>query len=124
MLWYHRDAVTGNSDDHSIAGLLAAGRHAEAARAASAAGDHRRAAEIYEKLWDFRGALEAATAGGDTARMLRYAIELSDDAAYDGAMAQLAATPNGTRTALDLLVRLRRHAQAAPIAEQLGDIAQ
>ena len=92
MLWYHRNAVTGNSDEHSIDALIAAGRHADAARAASAEGNHARAAEIYEKLWDFRGALGAASAGGDLARALRYALELGDEAAIAEATRALTAT--------------------------------
>jgi tRNA A-37 threonylcarbamoyl transferase component Bud32 len=116
--------VTGNSEEQSIEALIASGRHAEAARAASAAGLHARAAELYERLWDFRAALEAARAGGDLARALRYAHELGDAAAVTEAMAALTATDEGTRTALDLLVRLRRHADAAPLAEQLGDTAR
>jgi len=114
--------VTGNSDEHSIEALIAAGRHADAARAASAMGDHARAAEIYEKLWDFRGALGAATAGGDLARALRYALELGDSAAVGEALGALTATDDGTRTALDVLTRLRRHAEAAPLAERLGEV--
>jgi serine/threonine-protein kinase len=116
--------VTGNSDEPSIDALIASGRHAEAARAASAAGHHGRAAELYERLWDFRGALDAARAGGDLPRALRYAHELGDAAAVADAMAALTATDEGTRTALDLLVRLRRHADAAPLAERLGDTAR
>jgi tRNA A-37 threonylcarbamoyl transferase component Bud32 len=124
MLWYHRDAVTGNSDEQSIEALIAAGRHGDAARAASAAGDHVRAAEIYEKLWDFRGAMGAAHDGGDLARVLRYAIELGDAASIAEAMGLLTATDDGTRTALDVLTRLRRHAEAAPLAERLGETAR
>jgi len=124
MVWYHRDAVAGNSDEPSIDALVAAGRHAEAAVAASAAGHHARAAEIYERLWDFRGALGAARAGGDLARALRYAHELGDAAAVAEAMAALTATDDGARLALDVLVRLRRHADAAPLAERLGDTAR
>ena len=116
--------MTGNSDEHSIEALIAAGRHADAARAASARGDHGRAAEIYEKLWDFRGALDAANAGGDRARALRYALELGDQAAVGEALGALTATDDGTRTALDVLTRLRRHAEAAPLAERLGDTAR
>jgi serine/threonine-protein kinase len=116
--------VTGNSDEHSIEALIAAGRHGDAARAASAAGDHARAAEIYEKLWDFRGALGAAHAGGDLARALRYAIELGDDAAVAEALGRLTATDSGASTALEVLTRLRRHAEAAPLAERLGDTAR
>ena len=114
--------MTGNSDEHSIEAMIAAGRHGDAARAASAMGDHTRAAEIYEKLWDFRGALGAATAGGDLARALRYALELGDTAAIGEAMGALTATDDGTRTALDVLTRLRRHAEAAPLAERLGEV--
>jgi tRNA A-37 threonylcarbamoyl transferase component Bud32/tetratricopeptide (TPR) repeat protein len=124
VLWYHRTAVTGNSDQPSIDALIAAGRHAEAAVAASAAGHHARAAEIYERLWDFRAALGAARAGGDLPRALRYALELGDTAAVGEAMAALTATDDGARAALDVLVRLRRHAEAAPLAEQLGDTAR
>ncbi|HEX2687717.1 MAG TPA: protein kinase [Kofleriaceae bacterium] len=116
--------MTGNSDEHSIEALIAAGRHGDAARAASAAGDHARAAEIYEKLWDFRGALGAAHAGGDLARALRYAIELGDDAAVAEALGRLTATDSGASTALEVLTRLRRHAEAAPLAERLGDTAR
>jgi serine/threonine-protein kinase len=116
--------VAGNSDEPSIDALIAAGRHAEAALAASAAGHHARAAEIYERLWDFRGALGAARAGGDLARTLRYALELGDTAAVGEAMAALTATDDGARAALDVLVRLRRHAEAAPLAERLGDTAR
>jgi serine/threonine-protein kinase len=116
--------VTGNSDDQSIEALIAAGRHVDAARAASDAGDHARAAEIYEKLWDFRGALGAANAAGDTARALRYALELGDAAAIALALGALTATEDGARTALDVLTRLRRHAEAAPLAERLGDTAR
>jgi tRNA A-37 threonylcarbamoyl transferase component Bud32/tetratricopeptide (TPR) repeat protein len=124
VLWYHRSAVAGNSDEPSIDALIAAGRHAEAALAASAAGHHARAAEIYERLWDFRGALGAARAGGDLPRTLRYAVELGDPAAVGEAMAALTATDDGARAALDVLVRLRRHAEAAPLAERLGDTAR
>ncbi|HWU90623.1 MAG TPA: hypothetical protein VN253_25330, partial [Kofleriaceae bacterium] len=96
----------------SVEELIAAGRHADAARAALARGDHARAAELFEKLWDFRGALEAARAGGDLPRALRYAIEVDDAAAMHDLLAELTATEDGARAALDVLVRMRRHADA------------
>jgi len=144
-VWYHRSAVAGNSDElpagetardsagedsagEGVDALVAAGRHADAARAALARGDHARAMELYEKLWDFRGALGAARAAGDLPRALRYAIE---GLARDGEdrrpevtelLATLTATEDGARAALEVLVKMRRHADAAPIAERLGEL--
>jgi eukaryotic-like serine/threonine-protein kinase len=112
--------VDGNSDAMSIDDLVAAGRHLDAARAALAQGQHARAAELYEKLWDFRGALEAARAGGDLPRVLRYAIELGDEAQIQAALGDLTGSDEGALQALEVLTRLRRHAEAAPLAERLG----
>lgn len=122
-VWYHRSAVDRNSDDRqTVDELVAAGRHAEAAAAAHAGGDHVRAAALFEKLWDFRGAHAAATAAGDLPRALRYAIELDDPATYRDALAALTTDDDGARAALEVLTRLRRHADAAPLAERLGDL--
>lgn len=116
-----------NSDDppaqpsSTVDELLAAGRHDDAARAALASGMHARAADLYEKLWDFRGALDACRAGDDLPRALRYALELGDTAASNELLATLTATDEGARSALDVLIRMRKHAQAAPLAEKLGD---
>ena len=109
--------MTGNSDEPSI-------DPRDAAAAAEAAGHYSRAAEMYERLWDFRSALGAARAGGDLPRALRYALELGDAAATAEALAALTATDDGARAALDVLIRLRRHAEAAPLAERLGDTAR
>jgi serine/threonine-protein kinase len=101
--------------------LIAAGKHADAAKLALEGGDPKRAADLYEKLWDWRGALEAAKAAGDLPRALRSALELHDEAATTELVATLAATDEGARQALEVLVRMRRHAQAATLAERLGD---
>lgn len=101
--------------------LIAAGKHADAAKLALAAGDPRRAADLYEKLWDWRGALEAAKAAGDLPRALRSALELHDEAATTELVATLAETDDGAKQALEVLVRMRRHAQAATLAERLND---
>src|ERR1044071_9056926 len=79
-VWYHRRRLAGNSDepqadDSAIDALVAAGKHLEAAHEAMRIGRYARAADLFEKLWDFRNALEAARAGRDTPRVLRYAIE-------------------------------------------------
>ena len=103
--------MAGNSDDPDVA-----------AKAAIAAGDHARAADLYERLWDFRAALEQATLAGDRPRALRYAIEVGEAAAVEALLAVLTATEDGAKAALDVLVRMRRHADAAPLAERLGDV--
>src|SRR5258705_2256521 len=135
-VWYHCRRLAGNSDepeatvdteidagiDAAIDALVASGKHVEAAREAMRTGRYSRAAELFEKLWDFRNALEAARAGRDTPRVLRYAIELGDDQAMRDCLAVLTATDDGARTALEVLARLRRHADAAPLAERLGEV--
>jgi len=114
--------VTGNSEEETIDGLIAANRHQDAARLAGELGQHNRAADLYEKLWDFRAALAASRAGGDRPRALRYAVEVDDAQAVADLLADLTATEEGSRAALDVLVRMRRHADAAPLAEALGDL--
>ena len=92
------------------------------AKAALDAGQYKRAADLYERLWDWRGALEAARKGEDLPRALRYALELGDADQTQELLAALTATDEGARAALDVLVRMRKHADAAPLAEKLGDI--
>ncbi len=106
----------------SVDELISAGRHADAAAKALAGGEATRAADLYEKLWDFKNALAAARAANDLPRALRYAIEVHDDAAAAELLATLRATDDGAKAALDVLGRMRRHADAAPLAEHLGDI--
>jgi serine/threonine-protein kinase len=108
-------------DAETVEQLIAAGRHADAAKRALESGEPARAADLYEKLWDFRGALTAARAANDLPRALRYAIELHDEDQTRVLLADLSLSDDGKRAALDVLVRMRRHAEAAPLAEQLGD---
>jgi eukaryotic-like serine/threonine-protein kinase len=114
--------VDGEPEPLSVDELISAGRHADAAAKALAGGEATRAADLYEKLWDFRNALAAARAANDLPRALRYAIEVHDDAAAAELLATLRATDDGAKAALDVLGRMRRHADAAPLAEQLGDL--
>ncbi|MDX2090139.1 MAG: protein kinase [Kofleriaceae bacterium] len=104
--------MAGNSDGSDPLAL---------AQAAMAAGEYGRAADLYEKLWDFKSAFEAAKAAQDLPRALRYAIEIGVQDSVDALLAVLTATDDGAKSALDVLVRMRRHADAAPLAERLGD---
>jgi len=110
--------VSGNS---SVDELLAAGKHLEAARLAAETGEHARAADLYEKLWDFKSALAAAKAGGDLPRALRYALEIDDAPQIAELLKTLGATEDGAKASLDVLAKMRRHAMAAEIAERIGD---
>jgi len=92
-----------------------------AAKAAAEAGEHARAMELYEKLWDFAAAYGQARLAGDLPRALRYAIECGNTAAVAEVRGELCATPEGAAAALEVLVKMRRHGDAAPLAEQLGD---
>ena len=112
------------ADLQTVEELIAAGKHADAAKLALDSGEPGRAADLYEKLWDFRGALGAARAAGDLPRALRNALELHDTEQTAALLGELTATEEGKRAALDVLVRMRRHADAAPLAEQLGDTDQ
>ncbi len=118
------DSIGQPTDSLSIADLIASGRHAEAAQKALLDGEPARAADLFEKVWDFRGALKAARAAGDLPRALRYALEVHDDAAADELRIELGATPEGSRAALEMLIRMRRHGDAAPIAERIGETAK
>jgi serine/threonine-protein kinase len=110
--------------NETVEALIAAGRHAEAARLALDSGEPARAADLYEKLWDFRGALEAARRAGDLPRALRYALEVHDEPSVRELLDQLTASEDGARAALSVLIRMRRHGEAAPLAERLGDVGQ
>jgi serine/threonine-protein kinase len=112
----------GPQDDPEVAALAAAGRHAEAAARALAVGQPLRAAEIFERIWDFAAAARAASAGGDLPRALRLAAQARDDAQVADLTVRLAATDDGARAALDVLARARRHGEAAALAERLGEI--
>src|SRR5690242_10344303 len=63
-------SASNSHGELTIDELIAAGRHADAARRALDTGEPARAADLYEKLWDFRAALGAARAAGDLPRAL------------------------------------------------------
>ena len=60
--------------------LIAQGMLAEAAEALQARGEHARAADLLEQLWDFRAAAWAAQAAGDLPRALGNALRAKDAA--------------------------------------------
>ena len=61
-----------------IDALAAAGKHAEAAELALAAGWPARAADLFERIWDFGRAARAARTAGDLGRALALALGARD----------------------------------------------
>ncbi|HLU66356.1 MAG TPA: protein kinase [Kofleriaceae bacterium] len=102
--------------------LVAAGRYAEAARAAAEAGDAARAAQLFEKIWEFAAASRCAREAGDPARALRNAIDARDEELVREAESALrAAGEDGLRAAREVYASKRRFAEAAALAEELGE---
>lgn len=109
------------SSASSIDALVAAGKYAEAAKAAEADGNHARAAELYERIWEFGKAALCARSAGDLGRALRNAIDAKDEALVDGIAEQLDADDDGRRIALDVFAQRRRFSEAGDLAETLGE---
>ena len=61
-------------------------------------------------------------AAGDSGRALRDALEAGDEALVAELAAKLGQTDDGARIALEVLARLRRHGEAAALAERLGEV--
>jgi tetratricopeptide (TPR) repeat protein len=110
-------AVAINDDRDA---LTQAGRHADAARAAEAAGDPAGAARLWEQIWEFAAASTAWDLAGDPGRALGAALEGKHEARVAELHARLTATDDGAAIALDAYARHRRHAPAAELAERLG----
>ncbi len=102
--------------------LIAAGRYAEAARAAENSGEHLRAAEIYEQIWKFRDAARCARTAGDLPTALLHAIDARDEALIRELRDELCAGgQDGARAALEVFAKRRRFAEAGRAAELVGE---
>lgn len=104
--------------------LLAAGRHEAAAEAALAHGQWAEATRLFEQLWDFARACQAARAGGDLPRALRNAVAARDEATVAALIAELAVDDEGRRATAALLAQLRRHGDAATLYEAAGALEE
>ena len=109
-------------NSHTVDDLVAAGRYSEAARTASETGDHARAAELFERIWEFAAAAKSASAAGDLTRALRNAIDSRDEPLIRALTESLVATGEaGARDAIDVFSQRRRFGEAARLAEEAGD---
>jgi len=117
--------------------LISQGRLDEAARELEQEGLHRRAAQLYEQLWDFRSAARAYHAAGDLPPALSNLLQLRDPGAVEALVAQveranpsvaaMCATASEKRGAWLVAARLYRAGQkpeeAARCYEQAGELA-
>lgn len=105
--------------------LVADGRYKEAAEAASAGHAHARAADIYERIWDFAAASSCAEEAGDLPRALSNALEAKDQPRAERLAKSLEAQGNdGKREALEVFAARRHFSSAAKLAEELGETEQ
>jgi eukaryotic-like serine/threonine-protein kinase len=107
--------------DDEIAALVSAGDYVGAAVRAEAAGDLRRAIQLYERVWRFADALPLAERLGDAALAVRLAL---DARAEQRAGAIAAAIPDDRRADLDAasaaFASRGRFLEAAGAAERAG----
>jgi len=118
--------------------LIAAGRLEEAAARLEAEGEHARATDLYEQLWDFAGAARAARAAGDLPRAVGNMLQVRDPARLESVLLEAeragadvtlacAAICEG-RSAWAVAARLyragERHDDAARCLEQAGDLLE
>ena len=102
--------------------LVAAGKYQEAAELAESAELPGRAAELWERIWEFGRAATCARAAGDLERALRNAVEARDESLTGKLVDELSARgADGIRAAIDVLADRRRHDRAARLAESIGD---
>jgi serine/threonine-protein kinase len=111
-----------NQRASEVDSLVAKGLYQEAAELAEASELPARAAELWERIWEFGKAAACARAAGDLDRALRNAVEARDDGLTGELIDQLsAAGPDGVRSAVEILADRRRHDRAARLAESIGD---
>jgi serine/threonine-protein kinase len=102
--------------------LVDQGRYKEAAKVAEEAGDYSRAAELFERIWDFASAATCAEKDGDLPRALSNALEARDQPTADRYASTLQEQgEEGKRQAMAVFVKRRQFANAARLAEELGD---
>lgn len=109
-----------DTPESTIDELVQAGRYGEAARLAAARGQAARAADLYERIWEFGLAAEAAAQAGDLARALRNAIDAHDEVRIRDVCQALEQSETGLGTAMQAFAARRRFAEAAQCAEKLG----
>lgn len=104
-----------------VKNLLHRGEHAVAAAALWAAGHPRRAAVIYEQIFEHKKALNAYEAGGDLVGAVRAALELGDVASLDRLVTVAIASGQGDAL-LQSLQRAGRDAEVARVHVARGDL--
>jgi eukaryotic-like serine/threonine-protein kinase len=112
------DLATASVDE-----LVGQGKYGAAAELARSRGDALRAAELYERIWEFGLAADCAREAGDPGRALRNAIDSRDENRVHAITRSLDESGDqGRREAMEAFAQKRRFDQAAPYAEALGEL--
>ncbi len=107
------------SMDPQIAALIAAGRHAEAARALESVGDWVAAQAIYERIWDYAAAARLARQRGDDLAELRLLLDGKQPDEAQRVASELR-EPERLAIAADLYAQRRRWSEAARLWQRAG----
>jgi serine/threonine-protein kinase len=109
--------------DKTVEELVAMGNYADAAALAEREGAAHKAAELYERIWDFRAAARCARLAGDSARALKNALDGGDEEGVEAAIAELEG--KGQRdTAIDVLAKKGKTERAGRLLEAAGDLGR
>lgn len=108
----------------AVAELVAQGQHAAAADLARSLGHPAAAVRLYEQIWDFGKAALTARSAGDLPRALRAAVSARDEGLIAELVAELSRDEAAQLTTAELLVQLRRFAEAAQLFEARGELEQ
>ncbi len=104
-----------------IDALLAAGRHAEAARLLEARGEYATAQKIRESIWDFQGAADLARLRGDVVDELRLRLEAGDAARTSELLPLLPQLDAAEQARAETILEARQlHLEAAELADRRG----
>jgi hypothetical protein len=109
--------------DADVAELVRAERVTEAARLASARGDAKTAAQLFERACDWASASREALRAGDRQRAMELAAESRDAVLCESVAAALEGEPALARTAAARLDARGHHPWAARLLEAAGDAA-
>lgn len=113
--------MTTTTTNADIDALLAAGKHAEAARQLEQMGELARAQKLRESIWDFQGAADVARLRGDVVDELRLRLEAGETARASELVPLLPQLDVAEQERAELVLEKRQlYLEAAELADRRG----